>query len=263
VDISQFWFDADERMVAILLFFAIVIVAELAFRFGRFVHSARKIEADGPFTVVEGGVLGLVALILGFSFSLAGARFDARQIAIVTETNAIGTTYLRSSFLDPQDRAPFRSLLTQYARARLERYQGYGDASVRERTAERTSQLQASIWRIVADTANRRPSQTTMLLTQTTNETIDSSGALDASLDNHVPGAIVLLVIVSALVASGLVGFGFGLGTESHLMVTALFAITVTLLVVTTLDLDRPSSGWIHQNLTPLSDQLHAMEAAP
>jgi hypothetical protein len=37
-------------------------------------------------------ILGLVALVLGFTFSLAASRFDARRMAVLKEANAVGTT---------------------------------------------------------------------------------------------------------------------------------------------------------------------------
>ncbi len=262
-DLSQFFFETDARIVALLLVFSIVLIAEASFRVGGWLHRERGIEADSSFSVVEGGVLGLIALILGFSFSLAGTRFDARQVAVVTEANAIGTTYLRASFLDPRDREPFRSLLTQYTAVRLNRYQNYWSDAIRDQSSKETAELQTSMWRFVADTANRRPSPTTSSLVQTTNETFDSGSALDASLANHVPGAIVLLVIVASLVGAAVVGFGFGLGNSSHVMVSGLYAIIITLLVTTTLDLDRPSRGLIQMHVAPLSDQLQTMKGRP
>ena len=38
-------------------------------------------------------------LVLGFTFSLAASRFDARRMAVLEEANAIGTTYLRARLL--------------------------------------------------------------------------------------------------------------------------------------------------------------------
>jgi hypothetical protein len=38
------------------------------------------------------GALGLLALLLGFTFALAVDRFDARRGLVLEEANAIGTT---------------------------------------------------------------------------------------------------------------------------------------------------------------------------
>ena len=51
------------------------------------------------FGVMQGAMLGVVGLILAFGLSLALSRYEDRRAAIVDETNAIGTTYLRAQTL--------------------------------------------------------------------------------------------------------------------------------------------------------------------
>ena len=50
-------------------------------------------------------VLGLLALLLGFSFSMAMDRYETRRQLVIQEANALGTTWLRVQLLDEPDRA--------------------------------------------------------------------------------------------------------------------------------------------------------------
>src|SRR3954463_3435410 len=65
-----------------------------------------------PFGVLQGALLGLVGLLLAFGLSLAVSRYEDRRANVVSEANAIGTTYLRAQTLDepirgrPDSRAP-------------------------------------------------------------------------------------------------------------------------------------------------------------
>ncbi|MGB8551969.1 MAG: hypothetical protein WCD73_01390 [Pseudolabrys sp.] len=43
-------------------------------------------------------LLGLLALMLAFTFSMALTRFEARRDALLNEANAIGTTALRAAY---------------------------------------------------------------------------------------------------------------------------------------------------------------------
>ena len=53
-------------------------------------------------STLESAMLGLLALMLAFTFSMALARFEARRDALLNEANAIGTTVLRARlFPDP------------------------------------------------------------------------------------------------------------------------------------------------------------------
>jgi hypothetical protein len=49
---------------------------------------------------LETAVLGLLALRLGFTFSLAISHYDTRRTLVVQEANAIGTVYLSAQALD-------------------------------------------------------------------------------------------------------------------------------------------------------------------
>ena len=53
-------------------------------------------ETAGNVSTLEGAVIGLLALILGFTFAMSLSRFETRRDAILTEANAIGTTALRA-----------------------------------------------------------------------------------------------------------------------------------------------------------------------
>ena len=66
-------------------------------------HHAEKLRE--PLGVLQAALLGLVALILAFGLTMAVGRYDSRRAAVVTEANAIGTTYLRAQTL----KEPMRS----------------------------------------------------------------------------------------------------------------------------------------------------------
>jgi hypothetical protein len=85
------------ELAAILL--AIVGGATLAgFVGGRYLreHSASLRE---PYGVLQAALLGVVGLLLAFGLTLAVDRYQNRRAALVEESNAIGTTYLRAQLI--------------------------------------------------------------------------------------------------------------------------------------------------------------------
>ena len=56
-------------------------------------------KAEWAFGLGQAAVFGLIALILGFSFSFAAQRFEERRALVVSEADAIRTAYLRAGFL--------------------------------------------------------------------------------------------------------------------------------------------------------------------
>ena len=69
--------------------------------------------------VIEGATLTLLALIIGFSFSMAITRYDQRKNYEEAEANAIGTEYVRADLLPPSDAAKVRALLRAYLDQRI------------------------------------------------------------------------------------------------------------------------------------------------
>lgn len=64
-------------------------------------------------------MLGLLALLLGFTFAMAMSRFEVRKQLVLDEANAIGTTFLRAQLLPPPARQEISDLLRQYVEVRL------------------------------------------------------------------------------------------------------------------------------------------------
>jgi hypothetical protein len=103
----------------IMLISAILIFAmsEIGFRLGR--RRGPGTEGHDPSFLVQGCAFTVLALLLGFSFSLALGRYDARRSALLREANAIGMTYLRAQLLDPKTAVLARSELRAYVADRL------------------------------------------------------------------------------------------------------------------------------------------------
>ena len=83
-----------------LLFLAICLFSGFAveggYRFGKWRHAHAAKEKETPVNAMVASILGLLAFLLAFTFSLAASRFDARRQVVLAEANAIGTTYLRT-----------------------------------------------------------------------------------------------------------------------------------------------------------------------
>jgi hypothetical protein len=62
-------------------------------------------EQNEHLGVILAATLTLLALIIGFSFSMATNRYDQRKNFEEAEANAIGTELLRADFLSPADAA--------------------------------------------------------------------------------------------------------------------------------------------------------------
>ena len=79
----------DYSLLPIFLVSLIVIV--VASEVGRWLGVRAGTRGEENVLTLEGAVLGLLALMIGFTFAKALSRFEARRDAVANEAGAIGT----------------------------------------------------------------------------------------------------------------------------------------------------------------------------
>lgn len=72
--------------------------------------------------MVQAATLTLLALIIGFSFSMAISRYDLRKNYEEAEANAIGTEWVRAGLIQAPDAARVRAQLRRYTELRIAFY---------------------------------------------------------------------------------------------------------------------------------------------
>src|SRR5512147_1466558 len=92
----------------------IMIAVEVGYLLGKFRRERPKQEKEGSVSAMVGATLGLLAFMLAFTFGLAASRFDARRLALVDESNAVATAYLRAGLVPEPHRTELRTLLREY-----------------------------------------------------------------------------------------------------------------------------------------------------
>ena len=132
---------------SLLTIFLVGLAAILAaIEIGRWPGVRAGGEAGGNVSTLEGAIIGLLALILGFTFAMALSRFEARRDAILAEANAIGTTALRARLLPDPHRKEVLGLLRDYANIRLDITQRPGTRDDLAAAIEKSNALQEKLW---------------------------------------------------------------------------------------------------------------------
>src|SRR6185369_6143003 len=99
---------------------ALLIAMHVGHRLGVRVTPDLRSRIAGHVNLIQGSVLGLMALLLGFTFSLALQRFDSRSEAAIAEANAIRAVYLRSQLLPDSIREAVEQSLRAFVDLRVE-----------------------------------------------------------------------------------------------------------------------------------------------
>jgi hypothetical protein len=211
-------------------------------------------EHKDDLNVILAATLTLLALIIGFSFSMATNRYDQRKNFEEAEANAIGTELLRADLLQPAEAANVRKLLKEYLDQRIMFYNNMGDAQ-RARIDERTRQLPADLWAAVRGPATSQPTPTIALVLAGMKDVLNSQGYTQAAYWNRIPTAAWCLLAAIAVCSTVLLGYRARY--PGRLALVLPFVVSISLLLIA--DIDAPRHGLIHvspQNLESLAKSL-------
>lgn len=216
-----------------------------------------------PLGVLQAALLGLVALLLAFGLTMAVGRYDSRRAAVVDEANAIGTTYLRAQTLREPLRTRSLRDLERYTDATIrlsDAVPGSGAAAAAIATED---ELQRSLWQLAGESLAGSPRDSApRLYVESLNEMIDMQTVRVAALANRVPTAVLALEIVGAAVALGLLALYLAILSRGVASVV-LAAAFVSILLLITFDLDRPTRGLVEVPDTPLVSLRASMTRPP
>lgn len=238
----------------------LLALAETGFRLGVFARGRNPDAASGHSGSVQGAVLGLLGLLLGFSFAMAVGRHDARRTLAVEEANSIGTTWLRADFLGASRGPAARELLRRYTECHLQAYRAAGDKTEFGRLLAESTGIQQQLWEIAREAAADKPDAITASFITTLNETIDLQTSRLAASRNHVPGAVWLLVLTVAGCGAWASGYGSGTGGQRSIFSQIVFPVLIAVVVTLISDIDRPLRGMIGVSQMPLEELLESMK---
>jgi hypothetical protein len=212
-------------------------------------------RAPGNVSTLESAMLGLLALIIGFSFAMALSRFEARRDAVLNEANAIGTTALRARLLPDPYRTETLRLLRQYIQIRLDIVQR-GQALTDSKAAiDRSNSVQNELWiQVKALAVKDNGMVPTGLFIQALNEMIDDQAKRLAALRNRIPNIVLLGLFGFAAVVGGFAGYASGLDTKRSRLPVHIMGLLVATVILLIFDLDRPSSGFITNDQQSIID---------
>lgn len=259
----EIMYDKNSFLIAAILFVSMLAVVEVGSWLGLRNAAATAKSIKTQLNGLQGSLLGILALLLGFTFSQSLQRFDIRSAAVVDEANAIGTTYLRLDLLPPEHRDASIVLMQEYVETRIQAAAISVDRhDERQQIIDRSIAIQNDLWQLAIAAAGTtdRPATVNLYL-QSLNELIDSNASRNAALERHVPELVLFLLYGTFLLTGALVGYASGVSGVRVSRGTYVLVSLIVVLVFIIIDLDRPRRGLIEVDQSSLID-LRAMTGA-
>lgn len=245
--------------ITFILFLFMLVFFVLGERWRLFLMRRSKTERFDISGSLEGSMLGLLALLLAFTFGISNSRYDARRDVIIKEANCIGTAVLRADLYPEPFRSELRRDFKEYVEARIHYYEvGANDDSIAAAYMH-AQDVTDRLWKKVTDHAQAdTPYIRNTFFLQSLNDMIDVASERRYIGVSHVPVSILWMLLLICLAVSFLLGYGMK-GKKPDRLMVILFSLIVSMTIYLILDLDRPREGIItmdtvHHSMLDLRD---------
>ena len=242
------------------ILFASLIAFALAIEFGRYLGRRARSAGGEHVSTLEGAVLGLLALMIGFTFAMSLSRHEARREAVLSEANSIVSAAMLARLLPEPRNIEALTLLSDYTGIRLSLKAQFLTPDSLRAAVERSNVIQEKLWRLgigLADTDNAMVP--TGLFIQSLGQVFDNQTSRVAALRSHVPDIVLLGLYGIAVTAIGLLGYGSGVRPYQPRLPAYLVGSLIALVMLLIHDLDRPGSGFIHVSQLPMEEAAEAI----
>jgi hypothetical protein len=236
-----------------LIFVASMVLILGASEIGRRFGLLNSRRSRQNISTLEGSILGLLALMIGFTFAMALSGFEQRRNAVLNEANAIGTTALRARLLPAPYSTECMKLLRAYVQVRLDITRRVLPPKENAAAIARSRAIQEALWQQAkAVAAKDNAVVPTGLFIQTLNEMFDRQEARHAVLLNRVPNTVLIGLYGLAIVASAFAGYAAGLDAQRSRLPIYTIGVLVSIVIFLIQDLDRPGPGLITVSQQPM-----------
>jgi hypothetical protein len=245
------------------LFVITLVIGLLSFeggcRVGRLWRRRSEQEQEIVVRGLVGGMLGLEAFMLAFTFGAAASHFDARRQALLEETNAVRTAYLRADLLPEPYRGEIQNLLREYVDVRLE---GVRSGKI-EQAIARSEELHSQLWLQAVASRDKTPNLAfAVQLIQSINEVISMhTRRVIAGFEFRIPNIVWIVLYAITALAMASIGYHSGLTGRNRPLVALALILSFSAVIILIVDLDRPLYGILEVSQRAMVDLQRTMHA--
>lgn len=205
-----------------------------------------KPEKDLSLGTAEGALMGLMALLLAFTFGLASSKYETRRQTIIDEANLLNTALFRIKLYPDSIKRTMLNNFKKYLDSRIDYWNG-GDDPVKVNAAlESAGSCFNNLWNdnalLTNDPNNRsRAEQLVPVLISLKNMVVTREAGRVAT----IPSLIILVLLILVFVASFLTGFGLKPGSRNPVFSVA-FTLMLSVALYIIMELSRPQQGFMN-----------------
>lgn len=239
----------------------IILVINLGYKIGFLIRNKSDGEKESPASAISSTVLGLLAFILAFTFSIVTNRFDARRELTREDANAIRNVWLRADFLPETDQKAAKMMLKEYVDIRIAAVQSKKRDEV-ENALIRSRVIQIDLWKMAVKNAKiDMNSDVAALYIESINEMINYNALrIAVGLQTRIPVTIWITLYILIGLSMLTVGYQTAIAGSRKSWTIPILAISFALVILLIAILDRPNGTAMSVSQQPLINLQSEME---
>ena len=242
---DNIFFQIPAWVIGIIIFLLILLANWLGFNYRKRLFEKKPENIPENLGTLEGSLLGLLALMLAFSFGMGASKYESRRSLAVHEANAIGAAILRLDMYPDSIKEEFIPDFDKYIDTRMAYYKANFREAPRNAALKETEEVFNRMWK-KATLLSRNPANlaSSQQMIPKLTEMIDLVIERNALREARIPFLILAMLLLLTLVSAFMSGYSHKAKKRNLIMITA-FALMTTFTIYTVLELDRPQRGFI------------------
>jgi hypothetical protein len=243
---SIYLFQLPLMVIALITLLLIILFNWLGQYYRRWQIKKYPGMEHGHLGAIEGALLGLLTLMLAFSYGIVATRYEVGRQLIVDESKIITTAVHRTELYPDSIRNVLQSNLKDYVEARINYYAaGIDEDKIATSLKDGRNSLDKIRKQLMAIARDQSSPTRTLLMVPTMDSVEDVAISEEAARLSKLPQIILWTLLIMTVASSFLVGFA-NAGNQKNLIMIAVFALMTTAAFYLVIELDHPRQGFIN-----------------
>lgn len=241
-------FLVENNLLPLFILGAVLLAVRLGWWVGNHLHHKSQGARTTSDDTLIGAILGLMGLLIAFSFSGATTRFEQRTHLIVAEANAVAAAYDSVSLLPQVNQGALQARYKDYLTQRLDLYadmpdfQGY---EIKRRALDATMQTIDVETRQVLNQSSGDAKALAIDAVRKVGAMKDAYLTQRQAMLFHQPRIIWLSLLLLVLIGAFLAGYKMGLAQRKERFLSMMFGLLMACAIYLIIIIEFPMLGKI------------------
>ena len=256
------FFQLPSYFMTLVIFSLVILFIWLGYSFNKIRTTKYPEVLKQTPGAIEGSVVGIMSLLLGFTFSFVVSRYEVRRQLIVDEMVSINTAIFRCDMFPDSTRKLLHADFKEYLEARKDYFDKGGDETRVIVELEKSKEIAGRIWgRVMVDSYNPGDKLRFQQMIPALSNMLNSIIVRDESRKTGVPPLILWTLLILVLITAFFLG-GNLFGKKKFKVLVFGYSLILALTLNLIIELNTPRTGLItlHSTQQKMNDLIEIVK---